>query len=142
MGDLSEHFNHKDFVCRCPACRGEEFKIHLGLVGALEQIANHFNKKVIVLSGFWCDAYYESLKKERRSYHNMGRAVHISIEGASPQDIFKFAESIPELHGIGLYPNEGFVHLDTRPKEKAAQWVKEGSSYNSLSVEKRKQYNL
>ena len=23
MGNLSDHFNHKDFACRCPECKGE-----------------------------------------------------------------------------------------------------------------------
>lgn len=142
MGDLSEHFNHRDFKCRCSQCRGEEFKIHLGLVGLLEQIAVHFAKKVEVLSAFWCDAYHESQKKERRSFHTMGKAVHITIPGVDPAEIFKYAEGLPEINGIGFYPKAGFIHLDTRPKEKRSLWVKEGDTYQVLTPEKRKQYNF
>lgn len=142
MGDLSEHFNHKDFICHCADCRGEEFKIHLGLVGILEQIAVHFNKHLNILSAFWCDAFYESLKKDKRSFHTSGKAVHIKIEGVELAEIFKYAETIDGLDGIGLYPKEGFIHLDTRPKEKSARWVKEGINYSPLTPEKRRQYSL
>lgn len=142
MGDLSEHFNHKDFVCRCNYCRQEGFKIHLGLVGVLERIADHFNKKINIVSAFWCDDYYSTLKKERRSYHTMGKAVHINIEEVPLPEIFKYAETISDLDGIGLYPKEGFIHLDTRPKEKRALWIKEGIGYTILTPEKRKQWNL
>ena len=48
MGDLSEHFNHRDFTCHCKQCKWKEFKIHLGLVGFLEQIGTHFDKKMKV----------------------------------------------------------------------------------------------
>lgn len=142
MGDLSEHFNHKDFICRCNSCRGKELKIHLGLVGILEEIAEHFKKPVKIVSGFWCDDFHESLKREKRSPHNTGKAVHINIEEVPPSEIFKLAEKIPELNGIGLYPKEGFVHLDTRPKEKRALWIKEGNNYSALTEEKRRYYNL
>ncbi|MFA4967087.1 MAG: DUF882 domain-containing protein [Candidatus Margulisiibacteriota bacterium] len=142
MGDLSEHFNYKDFNCKCPQCKGEGFKIHLGLVGALEMIAEHFQKQVKVISAFWCDDYYESLKREKVSYHLKGKAVHIAIDGVPPNELFKYAETIPEINGIGLYPQEGFVHLDTRPLEKRDLWVKDGERYIPLTPEKRKQYGL
>jgi len=142
MGNLSEHFNSKDFNCKCPECRGEGFKIHLGLVGALEMIAEHFQKPVKVLSAYWCEAYYESLKREKASLHSKGKAVHIAIDGVPLNEIFKFSETLPEINGIGLYPQEGFVHLDTRPKEKKDAWIKEGERYSPATPEKRRQYGL
>ncbi len=142
MGDLSEHFNHKDFKCNCPECRGEGFKIHLGLVGVLEMIAEHFQKPIKVISAYWCEAYNDSLKKEKVSYHVKGKAVHISAEGAPLNELFKFSEAIPEINGLGLYPQDGFIHLDTRPKEKKEMWIKEGERYSTLTPEKRRQYGL
>lgn len=140
MGDLSEHFNHRDFSCGCPECKGE-YKIHLGLVGILEQIGSHFRKKVRILSAYWCDAYHEKLDKPRKSFHTKGKAAHIKLDGVSLQDIFKYAETIPELKGIGLYPKEDFVHIDTR-QDNPAKWVKEGNSYVSLTPDKRAKYGL
>jgi len=140
MGNLSEHFNHKDFVCRCPECK-EEYKIHLGLVGALEMLSSHFRKRVRILSGFWCEAYLEKIKKGRRSFHNSGKAAHIQIDDVSPQEVFKIAETIPELKGVGFYPQENFVHVDTRAGD-PVRWVKEGNDYLPLTADKRAKYGL
>ena len=140
MGNLSEHFSNQDFACQCPECKGA-YKIHLGLVGALEQIGAHFKKKVRVLSGYWCDAYEEKLNKPKISLHNKGKAAHIAVEGVTPQELFKYAETLEELRGVGFYPKEDFVHVDTRPGD-PARYVKEGNEYLPLTAEKRAKYGL
>jgi hypothetical protein len=140
MGNLSDHFNHKDFACRCPECRGE-YRVHLGLVGALEQIGGHFRKKVRVDSAYWCDAFHEKQNKTRRSLHTMGKAAHIYIEGIPPQNLFKYAETLPELRGVGFYPKEKWIHIDTRQGE-PVRFVKEGNDYLPLTSDKRAKYGL
>ncbi|OGB87712.1 hypothetical protein A3J44_03235 [candidate division WOR-1 bacterium RIFCSPHIGHO2_02_FULL_45_12] len=141
MTNLSEHYNNKDFACLCPECRGE-YKVHLGLVGALEQIGTHFRKRAQILSAYWCDAYYEKLKKtSKRSFHTRGKAAHIAVDGVSIQELFKYAETIPELRGIGLYPKENFIHVDTRPGD-PVRFVKEGNDYYPLTADKKTKYGL
>ena len=140
MGDISEHWNNKDFACRCPECGGE-YKVHLGLVGALEAIGGNFRKKIRIVSAFWCDAFYEKLARSKRSYHTMGKAAHIAIEGVSPQELFKFAETLPELRGIIFYPKEKYIHIDTRPGD-VLRLVKEGTDYLPLTEEKRAKFGL
>ena len=140
MGNLSEHYNNKDFACTCPECRGE-YKVHLGLVGALELIGGHFRKKVRIVSGFWCESFFEKQKKPRVSFHCKGKAAHIMIEGVPPQELFKFAETIPELRGVGFYPNELWIHIDTRPGD-PVRFIKEGNDYSPLTTEKRARYSL
>ncbi|MBN2058173.1 MAG: DUF882 domain-containing protein [Candidatus Saganbacteria bacterium] len=140
MGDLSEHFNNKDFACRCNVCQGE-YKIHLGLVGALEQIGGNFRKKVRIDSAFWCDDYHEKQNKPKRSFHTKGKAVHIHIDGVTPQDLFKYCETVPELRGLVFYPKEPFIHIDTRPGD-PVRLVKEGNNYNPLTPEKRAKYGF
>jgi hypothetical protein len=140
MGNLSEHFNHKDFACRCPQCKGE-YKVHLGLVGALEQINEHFKKRVRVLDAFWCEDYSDKLNRPRVSFHAKGKAAHIAIDGVTPQDLFKFAETVPELRGVGFYPEQPFIHVDTRPGD-PVRFVKESTEYHTLTPEKRSKYGL
>jgi uncharacterized protein YcbK (DUF882 family) len=140
MGNLSDHFNHKDFACKCPECKGA-YKIHLGLVGALEQIAEHFKKRVKVLNAFWCEAHSEKLNRPRLSFHAKGKAAHIAIDGIPLPELFKFAEMVPELHGVGFYPAENVVHVDTRPGD-PVRFVKEGSDYHPLTPERRAKYGL
>lgn len=141
MGNLSENFNHRDFACRCPQCKGE-YRIHLGLVGILEQIAAHFRKRPKIVSGFFCESYTESLKREKRSYHSRGKAANISIDGVPAAEIFKFAEKIDGVNGLGFYPEENMIHLDTRPPEKKENWIKEKGKYYPLTSDKRHQYGL
>lgn len=140
MGNLSEHFNNKDFACRCSECAAE-YKIHLGLVGALEQIGSYYRKRVDIVSAYWCDAFHEKLNKQKRSFHTKGKAVHIKVEGVAPQELFKFCETIPELKGLVFYPKEEFIHVDTRPGE-PAKLVKEGNDYHALTPEKRARYGI
>ena len=142
MGNLSEHFNQEDFICNCDACKGKEFRIHLGLVGALENIAVHFGKTITVGSAYWCENYYDSLKRNRRTYHTSGKAAHIRIDGVELPELFKYAETVDGLNGIGFYPKENFIHVDTRPPEKRELWVKEGENYSPLTAEKRRIYGL
>ncbi|OGC10230.1 hypothetical protein A3J90_06180 [candidate division WOR-1 bacterium RIFOXYC2_FULL_37_10] len=142
MKKLSDHFFEEDFRCKCNVCKREDFRLHLGLVGILEMIAEHFKKQVKIFSAYWCDQYYESLKKNHRSYHPMGKAVHIAIDGVDIKELFKYAETIPGINGIGFYPKNNFIHIDTRPEDKKEAWIKEGESYFPLSADKRRQYGL
>ncbi len=141
MGNISEHFNNSDFACKCPVCRGA-YRVHLGLIGALEMMGSHFCKKVQVVSGFWCDDFHEKQNKPKRSFHTKGKAAHIKIEGVSPQDLFKFAETIPELRGLVFYPGQDFIHVDTRQADEPIRVVKEGANYVLLTPEKRAKYGL
>jgi Peptidase M15 len=140
MGNLSEHFNNKDFACRCPECKGE-YKVHLGLVGSLEQIGGHFRKKVRIASAFWCDKFHEKQAKLKLSLHTKGKAAHIGIDGVSPQDLFKYAETIPELRGMVFYPDKDYIHIDTRQGD-PVRLVKEGKDYIPLTSEKRTKHGL
>lgn len=140
MGNLSEHFNHNDFACKCPACKGE-YRVHLGLVGALEQIGGHFRKKVRIDSAFWCDDFHEKQNKPKRSFHTKGKAAHIHIDGVTPQELFKYCETIPELRGLVFYPNETYIHIDTRPGD-SVRVVKENKDYLPLTSDKRSKYGL
>ena len=142
MGNLSENFNHKDFTCKCESCKGAgEYKIHLGLVGALEMIAVHFNKKPRIISAFRCEPQAEKTTGSKRSPHLLGKAAHIILEGVPLSELYKYVKELPEIKGIGIHPKEGSIHVDTRSGERV-EWVKEGDSCNPLTFEKKKQYGL
>ncbi len=141
MGNLSENFNHKDFACKCPQCKGE-YRVHLGLVGILEMIAVRFKKRPRVVAGFFCEAYTEKLKRDKVSWHSKGKAANIALEGVPAAEVFKFAETIEGVNGLGFYPEENMVHIDTRPPEKKEAWIREKGRYLPLTSDKRQQYGL
>lgn len=141
MGNLSENYNHKDFACKCPACKGE-YRVHLGLVGILEMLASHFRKRPRILSAYYCEAYTETLKRDKPSWHSKGKAVNLTVDGVSAAELFKYAESIEGVNGLGFYPEENMLHLDTRPLNKKEVWIKEKGKYSPLTSDKRHLYGL
>lgn len=143
MGDLSYYFNHKDFACRCKQCR-DEYRIHLGLVGALEMIASHFNKPVKIREAYRCEEYNEKIEGHKKSPHLYGKAAHISVEGVPLKDLYNFAQTIAEIKWLGLYPQEGFIHIDTdrRKDETRQEWVKEQGRYLPLTPDRKKIHGL
>ena len=119
--------------------------MHLGLVGALEAIAEHFRKIPRVHEAYRCEAVSEKMGLAKKNSHHMGKAVHISVEGVVISEVFKFAETVPEIRGIGLYPKENFIHIDTRyldKNEEKDKWIKEGGKVLPLTSELRSKYNL
>lgn len=143
MGNLSEHFNHQEFFCKCEACKGSnEFKIHLGLVGALELLEIKLGKKVKVRSAFRCEAQNEKVGGGRKSFHIYGKAAHIHVDGMTPQELFKRTREIEEIKGIGLNLDDNTVHVDLRETPAREEWVKDKSKYIPLSTDKKHIYNL
>jgi len=144
MGNLSEHFNNRDFACRCGQCRGQ-LRVHLGLVGALEAISDHFRRVPRVVDAFRCEFYAEKHDTPKKNAHRMGKAAHIQVEGAGLKDVYLFAKSLPEICGLGFYPSENCIHIDTRetknPGEKD-EWVKEGGKIAVLTSDLRSKYGL
>jgi hypothetical protein len=141
MGNLSENFNHKEFACRCGKCRNE-YRIHLGLVGILENIAVHFKKRPKVTAGYYCEDHIEAMKREKISWHGKGKAAHITLDGVPAKEVFKYAETIEGVNGLGLYLDDNAVHLDTRPIEKKEVWIKDKGKYYPLTSDKRAHYGL
>lgn len=139
MGNLSEHFNKKDFACKCGHCNSK-LKISLTIVGVLELVGSHFKKKVQVVHGFKCPEALDP-QSVNKSYHAIGKAADFKVDGVPLEDVFKFVNTLPELTGVGFYPKEQFVHIDTREKVKE-EYVYEHGKYVTLTDEKKEQYKL
>lgn len=77
----------------------------------LQAIRNHFGKAVVVTSGYRTDAYNKRVGGADNSYHKKGQAFDIQINGVTPMQVAKYAESIGVL-GIIVYPS--FTHIDSR----------------------------
>jgi zinc D-Ala-D-Ala carboxypeptidase len=143
VGNLSEHFNHQDFFCKCEACKAsKEYKIHLGLVGVLEALTVKLNKPVKVKAAFRCEAENERLGGGRKSFHLRGKAAHIYVDGMKPQELFKSLMEMGEVKGIGLNLDDGTVHIDLRNVPDREEWVKEKGKYITLTADKKHIYGL
>jgi hypothetical protein len=145
VGNLSEHYNHQDFICGCDACKSAkevEFKIHLGIVGALEFLWVKLNKPIKVKSSYRCEEQNEKLGGGRKSFHIYGKAAHIYVDGMKPQELFKAAREVPEVKGLGLNLEDGTVHIDLRNEEAREEWVKDHGKYVPLTADKVHVYGL
>ncbi len=143
MGNLSEHYNHQDFFCKCEACKAsKEYKIHLGLVGVLEALAVKLNRPVKVKTAYRCEAENERLGGGRKSFHLRGKAAHIYVDGMKPQELFKSLGEMGEVKGIGLNLDDGTVHIDLRNVPDREEWVKEKGKYITLTADKKHIYGL
>lgn len=106
---LSNNFYSKEFDCKCGKCN--KTIIDADLIYSLQLIRDHFNKPVIINSGYRCAAHNKAVGGATLSKHRFGMAADIRIKGVPPKAIAAHAEKIGVL-GIGLYSS--FVHIDSR----------------------------
>lgn len=52
----------------------------------------------------------------KKSYHMLGQAVDINLEGVSVNNVRKAALAMDATGGVGAYGSSGFVHIDTGPR--------------------------
>lgn len=113
---LSTNFSAYEFSCHGKGCC-DTVLIDDTLVKYLQEIRDHFGKKITITSGYRCPTHNGSTKNaSKTSRHTKGQAADIVVEGVAPAEVAKYAEEIG-IKGIGLYEtsNDGFfVHIDTR----------------------------
>lgn len=68
---------------------------------------------------------YEIVKGEKFSFHMQGLAADISCKECELTHLREMAIKFG-WHGVGYYPNNGFIHVDLRPRltDRIAQWEK------------------
>lgn len=105
---LSRNFRLDEFKCKCGKC--SPILVDTKLIDLLQKIRDHFGKSVNVNSGYRCPAHNSSPKVggNPSSHHLRGMAADIRVEGVTPNEVAKYAESIG-IQRIGLY--ETFVHI-------------------------------
>lgn len=107
---LSKNFRAREFDCPGTGCCSKT-PVDEKLVGYLQNIRTHFGKPVVILA-YRCPVHNAKTPNAApKSYHTFGMAADFHIDGVTPAEIAKYAESIG-VKGIGLY--DTFVHIDTR----------------------------
>lgn len=91
--------------------------MHPRLLRTLAHIQRHFgNRRIEIISGYRAPAQGDELN----SYHQVGRAVDLRIDGVSKGQLFLYCRSLARM-GCGFYPAAEFVHIDVRGS--SAIWV-------------------
>lgn len=84
--------------------------IHPRLLAMMYLVGQHFDAELEIISGY----RVRGVNASRGSRHGSGEAVDFKISGVSLRAITDYAESTFANLGMGIYPNSGFVHMDTR----------------------------
>jgi len=119
MGDLSEHFNRKEFACPC-GCGYDT--VDAELVRVLENMRDMLRgKPVKINSGCRCIRHNAKVGGVESSLHRHGKAADIVVKGLDADIVADCLDELyPDKYGIGRYPS--WVHIDVRPEK--ARWSK------------------
>lgn len=104
-------FERWEFSCKC-GCGFDT--VDAELVVVLLDVKKHFNGATVhINSGCRCVKHNRNIGGRYSSYHLLGRAADITVEGHPPLDVYAYlCGKHPHKFGIGLY--DDFVHIDTR----------------------------
>ena len=106
---LSSNFKVKEFACQDGT---DPIFIDSELVEILQQIRTHFKKPVTITSAYRTPPHNKSCGGTTYSQHLYGKAADIKVQGIAPKDVAKYAETLLDEGGIGIYNT--FTHIDVR----------------------------
>ncbi len=112
------HFKDKEFVCRCGKCDSKKIDSHL--LAVLELVRHHFDKPVIVTSGYRCPTHNKNVGGAPRSKHVEAIAADIKVKDVAPSAVYAFLDSVFP-NSYGLASANSFTHIDVRSKK--ARWT-------------------
>lgn len=113
---LSEHFQARELWCR-HCC---VLKVAPGLLPALEALraelcrAHGRDVPITVNSGYRCPTHNRRIGGSPNSKHLRGEAADIWAKGVTLRELYEAALQVPAFAkgGIGVYPQNGFIHID------------------------------
>jgi uncharacterized protein YcbK (DUF882 family) len=137
---LSKHFALDEFVS--PRDKVKPTDAHLENLKdlcelALEPLREALGRPLKITSGYRSPQYNKSVGGAPGSQHTSGIAADIALE--SDEEMAKaaaIASKISAIGGIGLYPGEGFIHVDIRQRigGRPTYWMRKDGEYQALSV--------
>ena len=110
MSQISKHFSKSELTCKCGCGL---LIVDVELIGILEFIRARFMRPVHIISGNRCGKHNTAVGGSPNSQHLHGRAADIYVEGMDLDAITRAAEQA-KADGIGIYRDQGFVHVDVR----------------------------
>lgn len=115
---IAQNIHLKEVSCRCGCTTPPEVLAHLVTLGfMLQRIRDYFGRPVYINSGHRCPAHNSAVGGASRSYHMLGMAADIRVDGVHPQNVYKavvllMGQSKILAGGVKCYPS--FVHYDYR----------------------------
>lgn len=82
------------------------------LMRLLKKVEDHYDKPVIVTSGYRSDRENRRIGGASGSRHTTCEAADVQIKGVSKWELAKFVRSLPDRGGVGTYCHTKSVHID------------------------------
>lgn len=109
---LEDNFRVREFACNDGS---DKILIDTTLTSILQMVRKYFGKPVRIKSGYRTESWNKLVGGAIGSRHCLGRAADIVVEGKNPLDVYQYLDKVlGTWAGLILYPNKGFVHVDTR----------------------------
>ena len=109
-------------------------------MGIIEALRAKLNKRIDIVTGYYCPDCRERQYGIKRDFHHQGVAADIRVEGMNAVDLFLEAESYPEIKGLGLNLDDNHVHIDTRKEDERTSWVETNNEWIQITEENRAEY--
>lgn len=127
---LSKKFQDDEFKCHC--CN--EIKIDPKLIDVLQMIRDITERPIKINSGYRCPTHNKKIGGSPKSQHLLGKAADIVIKGLSVKQMYQVLVPFHKKYfaGLGIYPEQGFIHIDTRDEPTIWVYIKSQGKYFSL----------
>lgn len=110
---LSKNFSSLEFDCHCQYKECNTTVVDLELIDALERLRKKV-KPIHITSGYRCSRFNKDVGGKLGSYHLVGRAADIYVEGLSISSLYYYIIEIPTFKNGGVGTASTFIHVDSR----------------------------
>ncbi len=80
---------------------------------ALQKLRNMLGKPILITSAYRSAKHNAAVGGAPNSYHMKGMAFDCRMENQDPEEFVRLAKACG-FNGIGYYPEQNFIHIDTR----------------------------
>lgn len=130
---LSRNFRSEEFACKCCG----KCEMDQRLIDVLQLIRDILNKPIYINSGYRCDKHNKEVGGSSNSQHTKGKAADIRIKDMSVKQIYDMVKCFPTITGIGIYPEQHFIHVDVRENPTTWVYLKSKKQYLTLDQFKK-----
>lgn len=108
---MAKYFSKEEMVCKCCG-RGWDV-LNPILLESLDKLREKYGKPIYVSNAYRCPAHNYAVGGVENSQHVLGNAADIYVDG-DYNEFYVFVLNSKLFDGIGYYPDDEFIHVDTR----------------------------
>lgn len=128
---LSKNFTKEEFSCKC--CN--DCEINPTLVNRLQLVRDIVGVPIYINSGYRCSKHNKEIGGSSKSQHILGNAADIRIKNHSVKQMYEICKQF--FTGIGIYPEQNFIHVDLRENPTTWVYLKSRKQYLNLDQFKK-----